>query len=555
MKRSPTELPLTRLQPLPIPLRQAIAAGETIDSLAAAVRELAENALDAGASRIDIEVECGDHLHLRVRDDGMGMTPADLAIAAQPYTTSKIAQLSDLQNVRTLGFRGAALFGLACLGDLSICSRMATGDGYQGIYDRQGNLQGELRPQGMAPGTIVQVRNLFAAVPQRQAALPSAAQQMRQLQQTVYRVAIAHPAITWQVHWNRRLWFALWPGQHPADLLPQMLRNTPPAALARLHLPWLDLVVGRPDRLSRPRPDWLLVAINGRVVQCPELTETLQQTLAKTVPRHRYPVCVAHLRVPPATVDWNRRAAKDAVYLQEVSQWQQRLADAIAQALAGPTSTPARWLRLAEATAAYTTQAPSPTPGIRAIAQVRNTYILAEHPGGIWLVEQHVADERAIFEDLVGSGSIVPLDPPLVLEGLDTEGAMTLQQGGMELEPFGPQTYLVRSLPQVLVNHPDRMEILRELSQTEDVLALQATLACRCAVRNGTPLALPALQNLLDRWQRCRNRHTCPHGRPICLNLEDSTLARFFRRNWQIQNNSSISPKFEMEENSLPEAP
>lgn len=523
--------PLSTLHPLPQELQRAIAAGETIDSLPAAVRELAENAIDAGARRIDIDIELTEDLSLRVRDDGTGMAPADLAIAAQPHTTSKIAQLSDLQNVRTLGFRGAALFGLACLGDLSLCSRVAIADGWQAHYDRQGNLQGELRPQGMAPGTVVQVRNLFAAVPQRQAALPSPAQQMRQVQQTIYRVAIAHPTITWQVHWNRRLWFALWPGQHPADLLPQMLRGTPPEILARLHLPWLDLALGWPDRLSRPRPDWLLVAINGRVVYCPELMETLQQALAKTVPRHRYPVCVAHLRVPPTAVDWNRRAAKDTVYLQDATQWQQRLTGAIAQALASPTPTPSRLLRLAEETAAYTAQTPA---NVRAIAQVRNTYILAEHPGGIWLVEQHVADERAIFEALTAAWHTVSLDSPLVLEALTTEAAMTLNQWGIDLEPFGEQTYLVRSLPQVLVNHPDRSDILRELSQAEDWPAMQATLACRCAVRNGMPLDLPALQSLLDRWQSCRHRHTCPHGRPIALNLEDATLARFFRRHWLV---------------------
>jgi DNA mismatch repair protein MutL len=190
---------------------------------------------------------------------------------------------------------------------------------------------------------------------------------------------------------------------------------------------------------------------------------------------------------------------------------------------------------------------------VKAIAQVRNTYILAEHPGGIWLVEQHVADERAIFEALVAAWHTVSIDPPLVLEALATEAAMTLNQWGMDLEPFGEQTYLVRSLPQVLIQHPDRIAILRELSQAEDLLSLQATLACRCAVRNGTPLDLPALQNLLDRWQSCRQRHTCPHGRPICLNLEDGTLARFFRRNWLVQKNSPISQKSEMEEYSLPE--
>ncbi|NJK61052.1 MAG: DNA mismatch repair protein MutL, partial [Oscillatoriales cyanobacterium SM2_1_8] len=171
---------------------------------------------------------------------------------------------------------------------------------------------------------------------------------------------------------------------------------------------------------------------------------------------------------------------------------------------------------------------------VRAIAQVRNTYILAEHPGGIWLVEQHVADERALFEALTDLWQVAPLLEPFPLDHLPAPAAATLGQWGLELEPFGPHTYLVRSLPQVLHHRGDRVEILRELSGAEDWPTMQATLACRCAVRNGVPLDLATLQSILDRWQNCRHRHTCPHGRPICLNLEDGTLARFFRRNWLV---------------------
>ncbi|NJN31262.1 MAG: DNA mismatch repair endonuclease MutL [Synechococcales cyanobacterium RM1_1_8] len=646
------------IQPLPSHIIDRIAAGEVIDSLAAVVRELVENSLDAGAERIRIEV-WPEQWRVRVADNGQGLEAADLAQAALPHSTSKFqggagwpglarfkptssAQASQVEEgwgqIRSLGFRGEALHSLAQLASLEICSRWAgtgvgdatgtmtgataganTGigtseaeasEGWRACYGAGGKLT-KLERLAIAPGTIVTVSDLFSAWPARRQALPHAAQQLRQIQRLIQHMALTHPQVTWSLGQSDRDWFSLWPGPSAQAILPQILRGVVEADLREVRVErspieattvapaatepdpsTLMLLLGLPDRCHRHRPDWIKVAVNGRCINLPALEQRLLGLLRRTLPRDRFPVAFIHIHTDPSEVDWNRHPAKAEIYLRHVSQWQTTLERAVDQALrlapgAAPLAETARvqtLFKTAEQGAGYglsrelsrqglapdpqinaaasqavnsaevnsavgsiphaLSQSPSSPPpalsSLRAVAQLHNTYIVAEHDAGIWLVEQHIAHERVLYEQIFDRWHCVPLEPPLVMEGLGDRQLHQLRQIGVELDSFGEGLWAIRSAPALLAQRSDCAEALLELSQGGDLQAAQVATACRSAIRNGTPLSLGEMQALLDQWQRTRQPRTCPHGRPIYMVLAETSLARFFRRHWVIGKSHGI---------------
>ncbi len=569
----------TTIQTLPLEVVHLIAAGEVIDSLAAVVRELVENALDAGATRIAVSI-WPDQWRVRVADNGAGMELSDLRQAATPHSTSKIRASEDLWKITSLGFRGEALHSLAQLAELEICSRCPNAQsGWHVRYDAQG-LPVQTKPVAIAPGTVITANNLFGIWPARRQGLPSLAQQLRLIQTTLHQIALCHPQVTWQVEQSDRPWFSIWSGEDAKAVLAQILRGSHAQDLRSLTTV-LDLtesagagsptvssqvqvVLGLPDRCHRRRPDWVRVAINGRMVKAPELEQTILQAFRRTLPRDRYPVCFVHLQVPPAQIDWNRHPAKAEVYLHHLDTWQTAITDAIAQTLRfSPAQLTESYhaqqigelLKVAEAGGGYnlsraiapapesalsTTTAAAPLLDLKAVAQVRNTYILAEHPAGMWLVEQHIAHERVLYEQLSDRWQLVPLNPPAILQNLMPRQLEQLQRLSFAVEPFGEQLWAIRTAPEMLAQRSDCAEAIWELSLGGDLESALVATACRSAIRNGTTLSLPEMQTLLDQWQQTRQPHTCPHGRPIYLSLEESALARFFRRQWVIGKSHGI---------------
>jgi DNA mismatch repair protein MutL len=627
------------IQTLPDDVVHLMAAGEVIDSLAAVVRELAENALDAGATRISISVY-PEQWRIRVADNGVGMRLEDLKQAAAPHSTSKIRGSRDLWKISSLGFRGEALYSLSQLASLEIISRTTASDeGWWMAYNAQGQPI-QIEPAAIAPGTIVTVSDIFAAWSTRREGLPPLSQQLKAVQSAVHQLALCHPHVTWQLQQNDRDWFNLWMGKTARQVLPQILRDIQISDLQELQIaidqktegrgreaggeeeaggswaggedtepggrrdaenlhpaqnskfkiqnsassfiphppspiPSLYLLIGLPDRCHRRRSDWVRVALNGRFVQMPELEQTILTGFRRTLPRDRFPVCFIHLQVPPDQIDWNRHPAKSEVYLHHLDFWKEQVTSAIDQTLRlSPINLSdtlyfdriGHLLKTAEAGGGYNTSRrdegwgmgdetdaihgkgesggignktdflppiPHP-PSLKAIAQLHNTYILAEHPAGVWLIEQHIAHERVLYEQLCDRWQIVPLASPIVLSQLTGVQVEQLQRLGLEIEPFGEQIWMVRTAPALLAQREDCAAALVELSLGGDLQTAQVATACRSAIRNGTPLTLQEMQILLNHWQRTRNPRTCPHGRPICLTLEESALARFFRRHWVI---------------------
>ena len=623
------------IQELPTELVHLIAAGEVIDSFAAVVRELVENSLDAGATRIVISI-WPSQWRLRVADNGCGMDWEDLQRAAIPHSTSKIRTCRDLWKITSLGFRGEALHSLTTLGNLEICSRTSGDIGRRAIYDSGGKVTYS-EAAAIAPGTVVTISDLFGKFPARRRGLPALARQMKAVQTTIEQIALCHPQLTWQVWQNDRKWFSLSPASSTGKLLPQILPRLRNGDLEELLLQipdpleededtslkkssttslttnsqelyttskvspnlsevqthnqahsTLKLVLGLPDRCHRHRPDWVKVAVNGRMIKLPELEQTIVSSLARTLPRDRYPVCLLHYLISPEQVDWNRNPAKSKIYLKQIGYWQKQVEQAIERALrinadtikfSVQTTRVGKIIKAAEEKVAYNVQPQNSNDSeqsvnsslnvnassintssintsnintsnintsssnlqfLKAVAQVNKTYIVAEHPGGVWLVEQHIAHERVLYEQLCERWKLVPVEPAIILYQLSTTQIEQLQGIGIDIEPFGDRLWAVRTVPALLQNRDDCAEALIELSWGGDLQTAQVAVACRSAIRNGTPLNLEQMQSLLDDWVHTRNPHTCPHGRPIYLSLSESSLSKYFRRHWVIGKSHGI---------------
>ncbi|MEL6353124.1 MAG: DNA mismatch repair endonuclease MutL [Cyanobacteria bacterium J06627_28] len=540
-----------------------MAAGEVIDSLAAVVRELVENALDAGATRITVSV-WPERWQVRVADNGVGMDEIDLQRAAIAHATSKISSRPDLLNVRSLGFRGEALHSIAQLAHLNIRSCTNNGKGHQVSYLPSGEPKAILETAS-APGTIVTVRDLFHSWPVRRQ-VPSAAAQLKSVTVLIQQLALCHPHVTWQIEKNDLAWFALWPGPTAKTLMPQVLRSLYETDIEELTEEDLYLAIGLPDRCHRRKPDWLRIAINGRPVVVDEISQTVLAGFRRTIPRDRYPICFLHLTLPPTQLDWNRHPAKSEIYVQGLAPLCERIAAAVGKLLkiddlseTAQTHRATALIKAAEAEGAYSASRqvevsndrlppqslsdalPRSVPGaLTAVAQVNDMYILAEHEGGICLLEQHIVHERILFEQLQARWQIVPVDSPIVLKDLSAQQVERLQEVGIAIAPFGEKLWAIRTIPEPLSGRDDCENALLELSLGANLEAALVATACRTAIRNGTKLTLPEMQSLINQWQRTQKPRTCPHGRPICLTLKESSLAKYFRRSWVIGKSHGI---------------
>ena len=262
-----------------------------------------------------------------------------------------------------------------------------------------------------------------------------------------------------------------------------------------------------------------------------------------------------HLHLAPEQINWNRNPTKTKVYLHKLSYWQDQVSEAIEKALyinsenfpeSIHTTRVSELIKAVEISDKYKTPQESRKKenfnihSLTAVAQVNNTYIVAEHPEGIWLVEQHIAHERVLYEQLCERWQVIAIEPAIVLYQLSAQQVEQLDRIGLDIDSFGENMWAVRSIPAILKEREDCREALLELSQGGDLQTAQVSVACRSAIRNGTPLTIERMQVLLDQWQRTRNPRTCPHGRPIYLALEESALARFFRRHWVIGKSHGI---------------
>lgn len=547
-----------RIRLLPPQVADAIAAGEVIERPAAVVKELVENSLDAGSRRITIEVRGAGRTLIRVSDDGNGIEPEDLPLAFQRHATSKLASLEDLKAIGTLGFRGEALASIAAVSDLECRSRGAR------LRLRGGRpLESGAAPP--VPGTVVEVRDLFASTPARLRFLKSEATESAACLKVVQAYALLYPEVRFELTLEGRTALRT-PGSGDR-------RSAAAAVFGTVLAPQLLEVEAEgvrglvsPPQISRAGREAVLLGVNRRPIASRALAYAVEECYLGRLERDRHPVALLDLEVAPTEVDVNVHPTKREVRFQNERVVFGRVQRAVRAALsgsppyrlAGPAAlegprlgTP--WLREAPRVV-YSAPAPAlPPPAgpalgpMRPLGQVLEGYLVAESADGVVLVDQHAAHERVLYNRfrarLAGAEAAsqrlllpetVELDPAQVAAA--TDHAPRLAALGFQLERFGPNAVRVRAAPAEtpLGRIPDALrELLSVLAESRSPAALEraaASLACHSAVRFGDRLEPAEQRRLLEELELAEESVTCPHGRPTRLVIDRQELKRHFRR-------------------------
>jgi DNA mismatch repair protein MutL len=572
-----------------------IAAGEVVERPASVVKELVENALDAGARSVSISIEGAGRGLIEVADDGSGIPADELALAVSRHATSKLVSAKELFSISTLGFRGEALASIGSVSRLTVTSR-AVGAPIGARLRVEGGLEGGVEQAGVPVGTVVQVENLFYNVPARLKFLKSDITERRAIDTFVSRYALAYPDVRFKLaegkkttlqtsgDGDRRAILAMLYGVDTARQMLEVLAEEGGLRLTGFISP---ISVTRSNRRE------MTFFINGRWVQDIPLNAALTQAYHTMLMVGRYPLATLFLQVDPGAVDVNVHPAKAEVRFREQDKVFSFVQRAVRRALlayapvpsllpttlwgsatsqenpawrgyqpSGAGQTGLDWRMAGDAMGAGTVEASSEVgseagqstfaniPLLRLIGQIGATYLVAEGPDGLYLVDQHAAHERVLFEKLmiqhdkrnIPSQSLLePVSvtlPPAQAALLD--GQLELLRGfGFQVEPFGPNTFQVRAMP-ALFSGSDAASALRALVEDfeEDETPLQEELEARLAARVCKRMAVKAGQALsgeeqhalLTDLENCNSPRTCPHGRPTMIHLSVDMLERQFGR-------------------------
>jgi DNA mismatch repair protein MutL len=522
---------------LPTSLQREIAAGEVITHPADALKELLENALDAGATRLEVEWQSGGVKCLRVTDNGAGIAEDDLPLAPQRFATSKLE--TDLQQISTLGFRGEALWSIAFAAELRITSRPKTQLGGMQLTAHGDDLT--LERVSCAAGTTVEVLELFAGFPARRASLESAALETRRCLAVVQRYILHHPGVAWRVTVDGEVRLS-----HAASDVRSAVATVYGAMTANRMLEVNGAqvigVISRPE-LTRARRDRMHVAINQRPVELEDnLASAALRAFDTLLPKNHAPTMILNLTVPAAWLNQNVHPGKLRVACLQPKALEDLVFDAVQTALnAQPLARAAPEPRVVSAP----TRPVLSFPELRFIGAYRETYLIAQGDGDLWLIDQHAAHERIIYEELEQAfdrGEELELTTPELVTLSSLEAAQLearreeLQGWGLRLESFGGGLHRVSSIPAALAGL--KLEgvvqeiVTRALGVQEARREVLARFACHPAVKAGHRLGTLEATALLEALRACATPWACPHGRPTALRLTERDLAhQFGRRN------------------------
>lgn len=600
------------IQILPPDVVGKIAAGEVVERPASAVKELLENSLDASAHEIRVEIREGGRRLLRVIDDGRGIPRGEIDLAIVRHATSKLRTADDLVRIGTLGFRGEALSSIAAVSQLTLLSRSADEPVGTQVRVEGGQLVAR-EGRGTPPGTVVTVENLFYNVPARLAFLRHPATEAGHIAQIVARYALAFPERRFSLVADGRLVFQSTGSGSLADALLkvyglEMAQAMVPAGAAEPEEVWLEDgspahpphvhgYVGLPS-LHRANRQHIAFFVNRRWIQDRSLAYAVTEAYHTFLPIGRYPVVTLLIDLDPELVDVNVHPTKAEVRFRheravyravqktvrqalnehapvpgvslepstaawaQPAQWGDRRATLVAASehqqapldFVAPLPSEAATAAVPPATAWGVAEPPARSedtlPMLRVVGQLGAMYILAEGPDGLYLIDQHAAHERILYEKLmreqvqqqVGSQHLlepVTFTPMSQYAGLLATYAGVLGELGFSLEPFGGTTYLVRAVPAVLHrSDPEQavQEVLEGLAQEENLVAderearLVRVICKRAAIKAGQVLSLIEMRELVRQLEACSSPRTCPHGRPTMVLLSAAELEKFFNR-------------------------
>ncbi len=569
---------------------ERIAAGEVVERPASVVKELVENAYDAGASVVSVRIADGGLGRIEVADDGGGIAAEELELAVERHATSKLAPDGPVERIGSLGFRGEALAAIAAVSRLRIASRPAGAAVAEGI-ELRGGRRVERFVEARAPGTTVEVVELFFNTPARRRFLHAPAREQVEVARTLERLYLARPRVTLRLSGDSGELLSL-PGssdlgeaagrvlgtEFPRSSFPLLVEATGLRCEGRLGLP----------ALAGATSSGLYLAVNGRPVLSRALGQAVRLGFGETTPRTRFPVGVVHLSVAPERVDVNVHPTKREVRLAAPREVEEALRRGVrssldaapalgeppggrpaprpaAVAVRGTSAAPGaraprpsgasatvlqrRLVDGAELPAATSLVASAGRPRLELLGAVDALYWVAASDDGVVLIDQHAASERLLYAAVLDGGLLArqalvePVVVPLTgAQRTELEAhADDVRAAGFDVERFGPATYRVLAVPTLrgrIVRAEELLALLRELTDggrptIPDGLAERraASIACHAAIRAGDAIERSTLAGVLVALDRLPDRpRSCPHGRPILVHLPRSRLDRWFLR-------------------------
>ncbi len=561
-----------------------IAAGEVIERPASVVKELVENALDAAARQITVESRGGGVNFIRVVDDGIGIPSAEVELAFGRHATSKLSSIDDLESLDTLGFRGEALPSIAAVTEVEVATAVSGISGGDFVQLKNGIVTahtGQARPRG----TTITVKNLFRNVPARLKFLKSTATENSHIAQIVSQYALAFPEVKFTLLLDGRIALQT-PGT--GKLLDSIIAVYGVETAGKMvEIPDIENTWKSEKRseirvsgmvsspvMSRANRESINFFVNRRAINSRQLTFALEEAYQGLLMQGRHPVAVINIDISPALIDVNVHPTKSEVKFQDERAVFSAVQRAVRSTLVDlapvpqiedrgqhymgnrPRQIPVSQLfpsaKLDEVIFPSGPSQASPIsvspvlPALRIIGQVNNCYILAEGPDGIYIIDQHAAHERVLYEKIKADRDgkdieVQGLLEPATLEVTPRQHAVLqecyqdLQEYGFTIEPFGGRSYLVRTVPAVL-SRIDWLSAVREFlddptrRDAERNEAITKTLACHGAVRSGQSLTDEEMRSLIRQLEQAQDPYHCPHGRPTLLHLSTRQLEREFGR-------------------------
>lgn len=567
----------TSIQKLPQSVISAIAAGEVIERPAYVIKELVENALDAYATQIDIEVTTAGLDQIKVSDNGHGMSAADLCLAPLLHTTSKLRHLRQLEFIDTNGFRGEALASICAVSRVTIQTKQPQAKTGYSLHIDHGQ-SADPQPVGLPPGTTITVDGLFDQIPVRKKFLQSKNAELQTLSQVVTQLSLAHPQVAFSLQSDGKHLMSLPTGQTLKERIASLfgtdvIDETIPVSYHHSFIK-ISGFLGK-SSLARKNA-YQHLSLNNRSISHRQISKAVKNVYGSLLSDGHSPWFVLHLTLPPNVFDINIHPRKEtAAFLNEselITLFNQVLVDTLSDYLAEKKRVPSTALlnsdvlyndkhvplpelhsHLKESIQPWS---PKHVPPETHILQIDNTYLLVPQRGSFTIIDQHAAHERILFEqfkaafqnslrDEDGIARVQQLEEPFLLElpagevFLWTEHGDELTKIGFEWELFSQQTIKISAIPNQLNEH-DLGEVLpnmladisagRKLSITDQQQHTLAYLACRSAIMAGDPLTQDERRNLIQELAATENAATCPHGRPTYLEYSQEKLAKLFKR-------------------------
>lgn len=559
-----------------------IAAGEVVERPASVVKELVENAFDAGASSIEIAVSGGGIEEIRVRDDGSGMSREDAALSVERHATSKIASEADLAKLESFGFRGEALPSIASVSRFTLTTSDGAGPEGTRVRIAHGGAP-EISPCGRGRGTDVVVEDLFGKTPARRRFLKTPEAETREIVRVVTRAALSRPDCGFRLSAGGRELLTAATAMDAAVRIRQVcgeaIGELVPFEAQAGELRLVGWATRGSVTFATRRMQFLF--INGRPVEDRGISRAVAEAAKEAIRVRRHPGAFLFLTLPPEMVDVNVSPAKTQVRFSRPAEIYRLVYHGLLSALVSgkeerrlaPVSTVADF-SVAEAKQVYAAaparprvvpplpedgaarpeppaiaSAARPGPRYAPLAQYDESYIVAAAEEALVLIDQHAAHERVLYERLcdrretgrpISQALLVPAvwDASPSEHATMAEGLPALRELGFDIEALSGRSYSVSAMPAEASGRdpatmlPDLVESLaespRDLERARDRLA--ATLACRSAITIHRRMAREEMERLLEDWSHTRDRFTCPHGRPIVLSLSDEDLLKFFKR-------------------------